>query len=127
MRTGRPMRLAAPDRLVTYDFTAKDADDLLARICRAEGLAAETSGEGWVLRDPAAAAVTMDVVDAELGEILGIVKRQCGIRNIVVDPGVTGKGTFLFRAVPCDNAIRTIFATLGLSVEMQTSVVRVKF
>ncbi len=127
MRTGRPILLDAADRPVTLDFTARNTEELLARIGREEGLAAERSGEGWQLRDPGEPAVTMDVVDAELGEILAIVKKQCGIRNIIVDPGVTAKGTFLFRDVPCNAAIRTIFRSLGLAAEMHpSSVVRVK-
>lgn len=69
----------------------------------------------------------MDVVDADLDEILGMMKAQCGIRNIVVDPGVNGKGTFLFREVPCDIGIRTIFRSLGLAAEVHgSSIVRVK-
>lgn len=126
MRTGRPVALAAPDRVVTFDLTARTAEELLQRIGRAEGLAVSRSGEGWELRDPNEPTMSMDVVDAELGEILGIVKKQCGIRNVIVDPGVTGKGTFLFREVPCDAALRTIFRSLGLGVEIHSSsIVRV--
>lgn len=127
MRTGRPILLAATDRPVTLDFTAKNAEELLSRIAREEGLAIAPSGEGWELRDPQIPTMTLDVVDAELGEILDAVKKQCGIRNIMVDPGVSAKGTFLFRDVPCDLAIRTVFRSLGLAAEIHpSSVVRVK-
>jgi hypothetical protein len=127
MRTGRPISLDARDRLVTLDFTAKSTGELLARIAREEGLSAELRGEGWELRDPSEPTVTMNVMDAELGEILSIVKKQCGIRNVVVDPGVTAKGTFMFKDVPCNAAIRTIFATLGLAAERHpSSLMRVK-
>jgi hypothetical protein len=126
MRTGRAITLAVPDRRVTLDFTARTVPELIARIARDEGLAVEPRREGWELRDPAAPTVTMDVVDADLGSILDIVKKQCGIRNVIVDPGVTGKGTFLFRDVPCDAAIRTIFRSLGLAAEVHGgSIVRV--
>ena len=127
MRTGSPLLLAVPDRLVTFDFTARTPGEAAARIARQEGLLAEPSGEGWELRDPAEPTVTIDVVDAEVREILAIVKKQCGIRNVMIDPGVTGKGTFLFHGVPCNTAIRTIFATMGLAAETHpSSVMRVK-
>lgn len=127
MRTGRPILLAAADRAVTLDFTARSAGELLARIAREEGLAVRAAGDGWELRDPGTPTVTMDVVDAELGEIVSVLKKQCGIRNIIVDPGVEAKGTFLFREVPCDTAIGTIFRSLGLAAEIHSSsLVRVK-
>lgn len=127
MRVGIPFLLAAPDRLVTLDFTARTSAEAAARIAREEGLAAEPGGAGWELRDPAEPTVTIDVVDAEVREILGIVKKQCGIRNVIVDPGVTGKGTFLFRGVPCTTALRTMFATMGLAAETHpSSVLRVR-
>ena len=127
MRTGDAIALDAPDRLVTIDLTARDVPELLARIARDEGLAVIAGEQGYTLRDPAEPSVTIDVVDAELGEILAVVKKQCGIKNVIVDPGVTGKGTFLFREVPCGISLRTILRTMALAVETYpSSVVRVK-
>jgi hypothetical protein len=42
------------------------------------------------------------------------VQRQCGIRNLIIDPHVQGSGTFLFNRVPCRTALDTILKTMGL-------------
>ena len=66
-----------------------------------------------------------DVSDAEVRTIFASVKQQCGIRNVIIDRDVTGRGTFLFRDVPCEQAIRTITASLGLGVETEPAYLRV--
>lgn len=126
MRLGVPVTLAAPDVMV--DFRAKRilAEEALQRLARQAGLEASEAAGGWVVRDPDEPTVTLDVVDAEVRAILASVKTQCGIRNIMIDPNVTGRGTFLFDEVPCSVALKTIFASLGLGSESHPSVVRVK-
>ena len=70
--------------------------------------------------------VTIDVKDAEVGEILKDLKKQCRIRNLMIDPNVTGKGTFYFRDVPCRQAFGVVFRSLGLdAVTYENSVVTV--
>lgn len=126
MRLGVPVTLAAADTMV--DFRAKGIlpAEALQRLAAQSGLEASEAAGGWVVRDPAEPAVTLDVVDEEVRAILASVKKQCGIRNILVDPNVTGRGTFLFDEVPCSLALKTIFASLGLESESYPSVVRVK-
>lgn len=58
--------------------------------------------------------VTIDVKDAEARVILEDLKKQCGVRNLMIDPEVQGKGTFLFRKVPCPQAWNTVLRSLGL-------------
>ena len=72
-----------------------------------------------------APTLTIDVKNAEVREIFSQVKRQCRIRNLIIDRDVKGTGTFLFRAVPCPLAIRVITASLGLDYEIEPSYVRV--
>lgn len=75
---------------------------------------------------PPERTVTIDVKDAEVGEILKDLKKQCGIRNLMIDPNVTGKGTFYFREVPCRKAFGVVFRSLGLdAVTYANSVVTV--
>lgn len=69
--------------------------------------------------------LSIDVKDAEVRAIFATVKVQCGIRNVIIDRDVSGKGTFLFRDVPCEQAIRTITASLGLGFEIEPSYLRV--
>jgi type II secretory pathway component GspD/PulD (secretin) len=71
--------------------------------------------------------VTIDVKDAELRPVLKDMQRQCGIRNLILDPDVQGSGaTFLFHEVPCTQAFDAVFKTYGLkAVQYENSVVHV--
>ena len=59
--------------------------------------------------------VTLDVKDADVHDVLKSIRKQCGIKNLVIDPGVTGSGTFLFHDVPCKVALDTVLKTTGLA------------
>lgn len=61
------------------------------------------------------AVVTLDVKDADVHDVLKSIQKQCGIRNLIIDPGVTGGGTFLFRNVPCRTALDTVLRVNGLA------------
>jgi len=61
------------------------------------------------------AGVTLDVKDADVHDVLKSIQKQCGIRNLVIDPGVTGSGTFLFRNVPCKTALDAVLKVNGLA------------
>ena len=71
--------------------------------------------------------VTIDVKDAEIRPLLKTMQKQCGIKNLVIDPNVQGGGaTFLFRGVPCRQAFDVVFRTFGLTaVNYPNSVVTV--
>lgn len=70
--------------------------------------------------------VTLDVKDGEARVILKDMQKQCGIRNLVIDPDVQGSGTFYFREVPCETAFRAVFRTLGLTGQVETNLVTVE-
>ncbi len=70
--------------------------------------------------------VTLDVKDGEARVVLKSMQKQCGIRNLVIDPDVQGTGTFYFRDVPCDTAFRAVFRTLGLTGQVEPHVVTVE-
>jgi type II secretory pathway component HofQ len=59
-------------------------------------------------------AVTLDVKDEDVVVILRSMQKQCGIKNLVIDKDVQGKGTFLFRDLPCQRAFDTVFRTMSL-------------
>jgi type II secretory pathway component GspD/PulD (secretin) len=61
--------------------------------------------------------VTLDVKDADIHVVLKSIQKQCGIRNLVIDPGVTGSDTFLFHDVPCKVALDTVLRVNGLRAE----------
>jgi type II secretory pathway component HofQ len=70
--------------------------------------------------------VTLDVKDADVHDVLKSIQKQCGIRNLIVDPGVTGSGTFLFHDVPCRTALDTVLKTTGLAATGYGNVVAVR-
>jgi hypothetical protein len=61
--------------------------------------------------------VTLDMKDADVHVVLKSIQKQCRIRNLVIDPGVTSSGTFLFHDVPCKLALDTVMKTTGLAAE----------
>ena len=65
--------------------------------------------------------VTLDVKDADVHVVLKSIQKQCGIRNLVIDPGVTGSGTFLFHDVPCKVALDTVLRVNGLAAKTYSS------
>ena len=110
--------------------TLKVRNALPEGVLRALALAARVdfvaSEDRYTLKDHTEASVTLDVKDAEVRVILKSMKEQCGIRNLIVDPNVTGTGTFLFHDVPCRTAFDIVLRSLGLaSAEYSNSVVTV--
>lgn len=71
-------------------------------------------------------AVTLDVKDEDVHVILQSMKEQCGIRNLLIDKDVNGKGTILFRDVPCTTAFRVVFQQFGLKGQFDPNVVTVE-
>jgi type II secretory pathway component HofQ len=60
-------------------------------------------------------AVTLDVKDEDIHVILKSMQKQCAIKNLVIDPDVSGKGTFYFTDVPCRTAFDVVLTTMGLA------------
>ena len=74
-------------------------------------------------RAPQPKTVTLDVKDEDVVVILRSMQKQCGIKNLVIDKDVQGKGTFLFRELPCDRAFSVVFETMGLRAKTYGNVV----
>jgi hypothetical protein len=74
---------------------------------------------------PQPKTVTLDVKDEEVVPILRSMQKQCGIKNLIIDKDVQGKGTFLFRELPCDRAFEVVFETMSLRAKTYDSVVNV--
>jgi hypothetical protein len=60
-------------------------------------------------------AVTLDVKDEDVHAILKSMQKQCAVKNLVIDPDVSGKGTFYFHDVPCGKAFDVVLSTMGLA------------
>jgi hypothetical protein len=65
--------------------------------------------------------VTIDVKDAEARAILKDLQKQCGVKNLMIDPDVQGKGTFYFERVPCPQAWSIVLRSLGLDSRVYTN------
>ncbi|HUP63671.1 MAG TPA: hypothetical protein VM557_00120 [Thermoanaerobaculia bacterium] len=127
MRTGSTITLQVPDRELTLRARSLAPEQAARALSAAAGLLLVPEGDSWVVIDRSEPTVTLDVQDEDVRTILRSVAGQCGIRNLMIDPGVAGKGTFLFHEVRCGIALRTIFGSLGLAAEhYPSSVVRVK-
>jgi hypothetical protein len=70
--------------------------------------------------------VTLDVKDEDVHAILKSMQTQCAVKNLVIDPGVAGKGTFYFHDVPCPRAFDVVLSTMGLAAEVTPDVVAVE-
>lgn len=67
---------------------------------------------------PKPRTVTLDVKDGEAREVLQSMRRQCGIRNMIIDPDVPNTAaSFYFRDVPCETAFRVVLRTYGLTAQ----------
>ena len=58
--------------------------------------------------------VTLDVRDEDARDVFASLQRQCGIRNVVIDPRVQVRGTFFFHDLPCSEAFRAAVDSMGL-------------
>ncbi len=114
------------DRLVR--LTARDITpaEIVRRSARLSGLHVSEIAGSMMLTDPLEPVLHLDVKNASVRDILRSVKKQCGIRNLIIDQEVSGQGTFLFTGVPCGEGLRVILASLGLAAEVETGLVRVK-
>jgi hypothetical protein len=70
--------------------------------------------------------VTLDVKDEDVRVILKDMQKQCGIRNLLIDKEVDGRGMVYFRDVPCATAFRVIEKQFGLRARFEESVVTVE-
>lgn len=115
LRLDRAVTLKLPrDPQVTYHATSVGPERALRELVRAAGLVLEETAGAWVVRVANEPAVTMDVMDTDLKEIVGSLAEQCGIRNVMIWPGVSGRGTFRFTDVPCSTALEVAFRSLGV-------------
>lgn len=103
------------DPIVSYRANHVAPIDAVRAIVAAAHFELVSDNSGLWVRDRNESSVTLDVKDEDVRSILTSMQRQCGIRNLMIDPDVQGKGTFLFRDVPCQTAFTTVFKSLGLS------------
>jgi type II secretory pathway component GspD/PulD (secretin) len=71
--------------------------------------------------------VTLQMKDADVRDVLKALQQQCGIRNLVIDPDVQGKGACLIlKKVPCSTAFRVVFRQFDLTGQVDANVTTVE-
>jgi hypothetical protein len=109
--------LVGTDPVVTYRAEEVAPEAALRAIAkRAKVDLVEEDGRYFV-HNPGEQMVNLDVKDAAIDEILKSMQRQCGVKNLMIDPDVQGSGTFMFTDVPCRQAFDVVLRTMGLSAE----------
>ena len=63
--------------------------------------------------------VNLDVKDEDIRVILKSMKEQCGIKNLLIDKEVGGKGTFILHDLPCIQAFDIVASTMGLAYDIE--------
>jgi len=105
------------DPVITYRAKEVSPEKALRVMTTAAKLTMTSNDERYWIRSAGEPAVTLDVKDAETREILKSMQRQCGIRNLMIDPQVQGSGTFVFNQVPCRQAFGIVLRSLGLAAQ----------
>lgn len=111
--------LLSADPRVTLRAKQVKAEAALRALALGANARLTVENDRYWIRGLAEPAVTLDVKDADIRDILKSMKVQCGIRNLIVDPDVGGQGTFILNDVPCNQAFDLVFRTLGLKAEIQ--------
>lgn len=101
---------------------------LFIALCGAAAISAAEPSSAKRAR-PASVAlrtVTLDVKDEDVHAILKSMQQQCGIRNLLIDKDVKGKGMIYFREVPCATAFRIVTRQFGLAMQPDPNVTTVE-
>ena len=115
------------DPVVTYRAKEVAPEAALHALVKDAHVEIVEEDERYFVRNPGEPVVNLDVKDAGVHEILKSMQRQCGIRNLMIDPAVSGMGTFLFTGVPCRQAFDVVLRTMGLSAQTYSNdIVRVE-
>lgn len=105
------------DAVVTYRGKEVSPEKALRALVAAGKLTLTSNDEQYSIRSTGEPTVTLDVKDADARDILKSMQRQCGIKNLMIDPQVQGTGTFLFNQVPCRKAFTIVLQSMGLAAQ----------
>lgn len=123
----RVQLLIGADPRITYSAKRIAPDAALRGIALAAGADLNVQHDQYWIRNLREPVVTLDVKDVDIRVILKDMQKQCRIKNLVIDPQVSGNGTFMFENLPCRTAFSVVFRTLGLaSMDYGNSLVSVE-
>ncbi len=113
--------LVGTDPVVTWRAKEVAPEAALRAIVKSAHAELVVEDQRYWVHNPGEPSVNLDVKDADVHEILKSMQRQCGVRNLMIDPDVQGSGTFLFTEVPCKQAFDVVLRTLGLGVQIYSN------
>ncbi len=105
------------DPVITYRAREVSPEKALRALVNIGKLSLIANADQYWIRSAGEPTVTLDVKYAEAREILKSMQRQCGIKNLMIDPQVQGSGTFMFNQVPCRQAFSIVLQSLGLAAQ----------
>ncbi len=111
----RAQLLVSRDPGVTYSARQVAPEAALRAVVGLAGATMTIQKDQYWIRHDRDATVGIDVKDEDIRAILKTMQKQCDVKNLVIDPDVQGKGTFLFDKVPCRSAFDIVFRTMGLA------------
>lgn len=117
MLTKKVRIVSGDDPVITIREQRTTANAALQAIVRIAKLQLLDEKGVWTIRNTSAPTVTLDVKDMAVREILAAMQKQCGIKNLIVYPSVSGSGTFLFHDLPCRTAFNVVTSTLSLRID----------
>ena len=125
-QTHRVEVLLATDPLVSYRARAVTPEAAMRALAAAGHARLDYEDNRFWLRELIEPKVILDVKDEDVRVILHSLQAQCHVKNLIIDPDVQGRATFLFRDLPCRTAFDTVFHTMGLrEVRYSPSLVQV--
>jgi len=62
--------------------------------------------------------VSLSIKDGDVREVLQTLKKQCGVKNLIIDPNVGGNtGSIFVKDVPCSTAFGLVLRMSGLDAK----------
>jgi type II secretory pathway component GspD/PulD (secretin) len=123
----RVQLLVSDDPRISYTAKHIAPEAALRAVAEIAGAVLNVNRNQYWVQNAPEATVTLDVKDQDIRVILKDMQRQCRIKNLVIDPQVSGSGTFMFENLACKTAFNVVLRTLGLGyVDYGNSVMSVE-
>jgi hypothetical protein len=125
--TRRVQLLVSDDPRITYTAKQIAPEAALRAVAEIAGVKLTINRDQYWIQNAPESTVTLDVKDQDIRVILKDMQKQCRIKNLVIDPQVSGTGTFLFENLACRTAFHVVLRTAGLGyVDYGNSVMSVE-
>ena len=123
---GRPLHIGSISP-VTIDHTGGDGRDLAWAVARSVGRVLAEGRDSYRVLRAEEATVTLDVQSMGSREVLREMARQCGVRNLALDPGLGNPAmTLSFEDVACRTAFEVVLRSSGWQAQSARGTMQVR-